>query len=61
MNEKVKKSCIFQCLKIRKTIATGPENSDFNSGLAVLSRVVKSGEINITETCKNLGLMKPGC
>ena len=39
----------------------GPENSDFKSGLAVISGVVKSGKINITKTCKNLGPKKPGC
>ena len=39
----------------------GPENSDFISGLAVISGVVKSGKINITKTCKNLGPKKLGC
>ena len=32
-----------------------PGNSDFKSGLAVISGVVKSGEINITKGCENLG------
>ena len=32
----------------------GPENSDFKSGSAVISGVVESGKINITEVCKNL-------
>ena len=39
----------------------GPRNSDFKSGLAVISGVIKSGKINITKTCKNLGPKKPGC
>ena len=39
----------------------GPEKSDFKSGLAVISGVVKSGKINITKACKNLGPKKPGC
>ena len=39
----------------------GPENSDFKSGLAVISGVVKSGKISITKTCKNLGPKKLGC
>ena len=42
-------------------ISEGPENSDFKSGLAVISGVVKSGKINITKACKNLGLKKLGC
>ena len=39
----------------------GPENSDFKSGLAVISGVVKSGKINIAKACKNLGPEKLGC
>ena len=39
----------------------GLENTDFKSGLAVISGVVKSGKINITKACKNLGPKKPGC
>ena len=38
-----------------------PENSDFKSGLAVISGVVKSGKINIIKACKNLGPKKTGC
>ena len=47
-------------LNQRKNIK-GPGNSDFKSGLAVISGVVKSGKINITKACKNLGQKKPGC
>ena len=39
----------------------GPENTDFKSGLAVISGVVKSGKISITKACKNLGPKKPRC
>ena len=39
----------------------GLEKIDFKSGLAVISGVVKSGKINITKACKNLGPKKPGC
>ena len=39
----------------------GPRNSDFKSGLAVISGVVKSGKINTTKACKNLGPKKLGC
>ena len=39
----------------------GLEKNDFKSGLAVISGVIKSGKINITEACKNLGPKKPGC
>ena len=39
----------------------GPKNSDFKSGLAVKSSVVKSGQIYITKACKNLGPKKPEC
>ena len=39
----------------------GPGKSDFKSGLAVKSGVVKSGEINITKACENFGPKKPGC
>ena len=39
----------------------GPENSDFKSGLDVISDVVKSGKINIIKACKNLGLGNTGC
>ena len=39
----------------------GHEKSDFKSGLAVISGVIKSGKINITKACKNLGPKKPGC
>ena len=39
----------------------GPENNTFKSGLAVISGVVKSGKINITKACKNLGPEKLGC
>ena len=38
-----------------------PGNSDFKSALDVISGVVKSGKINITKACKNLGPKKPGC
>ena len=31
-----------------------PGNSDFKSGLDVISGVVKSGKINTTKACKNL-------
>ena len=39
----------------------GPENSDFKSGLAIISGVFKSGKINIIKAWKNLGPKKPGC
>ena len=39
----------------------GLKNNDFKSGLDVKSGVVKSSKINITKTCKNLGLEKLGC
>ena len=39
----------------------GPENTDFKSGLAVISGVVKSGKINIREAYINLGPKKLGC
>ena len=39
----------------------GLKDSDFKSGLDVKSGVVKSSEINIAKTCKNLGLKKLGC
>ena len=39
----------------------GPENTDFKSGLAVISGVVKIGKINIAKACKILGPKKPGC
>ena len=39
----------------------GPGNTDFKSGLAVISGVVKSGRISITKACKILGPKKLGC
>ena len=39
----------------------GIKNSDFKSGLDVKSGVVKSSEINISKTSKNLGPKKLGC
>ena len=45
----------------QKNKSQGPENSDFKSGLAAKSGVVKSGKIYITKACKNLGPNKPGC
>ena len=39
----------------------GPENSDFKSGLAVISGVVNLSKINITKACKNLGPMILEC
>ena len=39
----------------------GPENTDFKSGLAVISGVVESGKINIIKTYINLGPKKLGC
>ena len=39
----------------------GPGNTDFKSGLAVISGVVKSSEINITRAYKNLGQKKFEC
>ena len=45
----------------REKKSQGPKNNDFKSGLAVVSGVVKSGKINITKACKNLGPKKPGC
>ena len=38
----------------------GPGNSNFKSGLAVISGVVKSGKINITKAWKDLRPKKPG-
>ena len=38
-----------------------PGNSDFKSGLAVISGVAKSGKNNITKAYKNLGLKNLGC
>ena len=38
-----------------------PGNSDFKSGLDVISGVVKSGKINTTKACKNLKPKKPRC
>ena len=48
-------------MSIRKKIAKGPEKSDFKSGLAVISGVVKSGKINNTKACKNFKPKKSGC
>ena len=45
----------------QKKKSQGPENGDFKLGLAVISGVVKSGKINITKACKNLGPKKPVC
>ena len=47
-------------LNQNKKTSKGPENCDFKSGLAVISGVVKSGKINITKTCKNLGPKEHG-
>ena len=45
----------------REKNSQGPENSDFKSGLAVISGVVKSGKISIIKASKNLGIKKLGC
>ena len=39
----------------------GPGNTDFKSGLALISGVVKSGRINIRKAYINLGPKKLGC
>ena len=51
----------YQKHKIKRKIFTGPKNNDFKSNLAFISGVVKSGKINITKACKNLGPKKLGC
>ena len=45
----------------RKKFQRDLKKSDFKSGLAVISGVIKSGKINIKKACKNLGPKKPGC
>ena len=50
-----------QCHQVRRKVFKGLENSDFKSGLAVVSGDAKSGKINITKTCKNFGPKKLGC
>ena len=38
-----------------------PGNSDFKSGLAIISGVIITGKFNITKACKNLGPKNSGC
>ena len=45
----------------QEKISKGPRNSDFKSGLAVISGVAKSGKINITKAYKNLVPQRLGC
>ena len=44
----------MKCHQIKKKIFKGLRNTDFKSGLALISGVVKSGKINITKAFKNL-------
>ena len=47
--------------KSERNISKGLGNSDFESGLAVISVVIKSGKINTAKACKNFGPKKPRC